>query len=125
MHNIRYQFMYLVYVIILLSCKHLTEKGIQVTVKNSSSSTINEIEIGTSEKLATINYVKLNPGKEKNTLLTMKDNKTDGTYSIQYTLPDGKKENINAGYYTNGAPLEGSMFIDIKSDTTLVTFSRY
>jgi hypothetical protein len=52
------------------------------------------------------------------------DNKTGGSYSKHYTLPHGKKENIDAGYYTNGARLEKSMFIDIKSDTILVTFSR-
>lgn len=114
--------MFFVYVLILLSCSQHTDKGIEVTVKNSSSSTIHDIEIGTSEKLSTINDVTLNPGKKKSFFLSMKENKTDGFYSIQFTLPDGRKENIAAGYYTNGAPMEKSMYIDIQSDTTLVTF---
>jgi hypothetical protein len=117
--------MFLVYVLILISCKPYTEKGIAVIVKNSSSSTIHDTEIGTSEKLSTINNVILNPGKEINSFLKMKENKTDGSYIILYTLANGKKENIDAGYYTNGAPIERSMYIDIQRDTTLVTFSRY
>lgn len=125
MCSINNKFMFLVYVLMIISCKLHTEKGIEVSVKNSSSSTIHDIKIGTSEKLSTINNLILNPGNEKNSFLIMMENKTDGSYIILYTLSNGKQQNIDAGYYTNGAPMERSMYIDIQSDTALVTFSRY
>lgn len=125
MKCINNRFLFFVYLVTLLSCKQHTEKGIEVIIKNSSSSTIHGLEVGTSEKLAAINSLELNPDQELNTFLPMKENKTDGSYGVRYTLADGRKENLKVGYYTNGAPLERSMYITIENDTTLVTFSKY
>jgi hypothetical protein len=118
-----FKLVFFLYVLSFISCKLYSGDGIEVTLENTSSSIIHDVEIGTSEELATIKYIKLEPGEKIDSFLSMKENKSDGDYQIKFTRPNGKKENIKAGYYTNGGSLETTMHINIKEDTVLVSFS--
>ncbi|RZK65386.1 MAG: hypothetical protein EOO85_28390 [Pedobacter sp.] len=110
------------FVLILLGCERQTDEGIKITVENNTSLPIHDLEIGTTEELDTIKILKLNPKEEIDSVLLMEENKLDGSYTIKFTRSDNQKEQIKRGYYTNGAPLEKSMLIDIQSDTTIITF---
>ena len=74
-------------------------------------------------KLQIAEFDEIGPNKSVADFLSMKYNKTDGAFVLEFTRADGTKDNIDGGYYTNGEPLAKSVEFEIKSDTTLVTFS--
>ena len=98
------------------------ENGIEIKVKNKSNSTIANVEFTTTERIEIINIEKLEPNKSKTEFLSMKNNKTDGAYSLTFTRANGKEELISCGYYSNGGSLDHWVDFEIENDTTIVKF---
>ena len=60
--------------------------------------------------------------ENKSDFLTMKDNKSDGNYVLEFTR-NGKKEIQGYGYYTNGGALDKWVEFEIENDTITKRFS--
>ena len=114
-------------VVILLftfsSCYLLKENGIDVEIVNNSNSTITNIKFTTSERLEFVEIEKIKPNETISEFLSMKYNKSDGGYFIEFTRADGKAEKSGGGYYTNGGSLDRWVKFEIQNDTTYVKFS--
>ena len=105
------------------SCYLLKENGIDVEIVNNSNSTVTNIKFTTSERLEFVEIEKIKPNEAISEFLSMKYNKSDGGYSIEFTRADGKKERSGGGYYTNGGSLDRWVKCEIQKDTTLIEFS--
>lgn len=110
-------------VLTLSSCSRFTENGIVVAIENNTSAPITDVQFTTSEELDVIKTTKIAPKETVNDFLSMTKNQSDGAYFLTFTRANGKKEKIGGGYYTNGGALDRWVQFDIKTDTTLVTFS--
>jgi len=107
----------------LSSCYLLKENGIDVEIVNNSNSTITNIKFTTSERLEFVEIEKIKPNETISEFLSMKYNKSDGGYFIEFTRADGKMEKSGGGYYTNGGSLDRWVKFEIQNDTTYVKFS--
>ena len=111
--------------ILTLSSCHLIGKGngIKFKIENNSDLTITNIKFYTSEKLTIAEYDKIEPNEKISDFLSMKKNKSDGEYILEFTRKNGKKEKSNGGYYTNGGAMDRWIEFNVKSDTTFVKLS--
>ena len=111
-------------ILTLYSC-HLIGKGngIKFKIKNNSELTLTNVKFYTSEKLSIAKFDKIEPNENISDFFTMKNNKTDGEYILEFTRENGIKEKSNGGYYTNGGSLDRWIEFDVKSDTTFVKLS--
>lgn len=109
--------------LVLNSCNLLKENGIGLKIKNNSNSSISNIQFYTTEKLSTLIFNKIEPNKNLKGFLSMKNNKSDGAYTLEFTRLNGKKENFSSGYYTNGKTLDSLVEFEIKEDTILVKYT--
>jgi len=66
--------------------------GIEVKIKNISSEPITNVVFTTTEKLEIIEIDKIEPNKTVTEFLSMKKNKTDGAYSLNFIRANGKKK---------------------------------
>lgn len=110
-------------ILTLNSCFMFKENGIEMEIKNNSNKPITNLEFRTLEKLEVIKIDRIEPNESVSEFLSMRNNKTDGGYSLTFTREDGKKEIRDVGYYTNGGSLDRWVNFEIKSDTTFVRFS--
>lgn len=111
--------------ILTLNSCHVIEKGnrIKFTIENKSDFPIENIKFTTSENLAELNFDKIEPNENVSKFLTMKDNKSDGNYVLEFTRVNGEKESQGYGYYSNGAALDNWVKFEIKNDTITQIFS--
>ena len=111
--------------ILSLNSCHLIGRGngIKFKIENNSELNIKNVKFYTSEKLVIAEFDKIGPNKTVSDFLTMKNNKSDGEYILEFTRENGIKEQSNGGYYTNGGALDRWIEFDIKPDTTLVKLS--
>ncbi len=111
--------------ILTLNSCHLIGKGngIEISIENKSNFPIEKVRFSTSENLSELKFDKIEPNENISNFLTMKDNKSDGSYILEFTL-NGKKETQNYGYYTNGGALEKWVEFKIKNDTVTCKFSE-
>ena len=101
----------------LNSCQFIgVRKGINFKIENKSNNTLKQITFSTSEMLDVISFDNINPNESVSGFLTMKDNKSDGTYVLEFTQ-NGKREIKRNGYYTNGIALDHWIEFEIKNDT--------
>lgn len=114
--------MFIMYLLLVTSCKGRTEKGVEVRIENNSSSIVHDLEISTSERYVKLKKRSLHPAEVVEAFLPMEKNKRDGDYLVGLTRHGAKKEIHMAGYYTNGSPFERTMKVDIQNDTVLITF---
>jgi len=105
------------------SCYLFKENGIDVEIINKSNSAINNVKFTTSERLEIVEIEKIEPNETISEFLSMKYNKSDGGYFIEFTREDGKIEKSGGGYYTNGGSLDRWVKCEIQKDTTLIEFS--
>ncbi|EDM44619.1 hypothetical protein SCB49_13645 [unidentified eubacterium SCB49] len=98
------------------------ENGIEMTIKNDSNEPITNVEFTTTEKLDVIKIDLIESNESVTEFLSMRTNKTDGTYSLTFTRANGKKEVSGGGYYTNGGSLDHWVDFTVKIDTTIVKF---
>ncbi|GAB1855380.1 hypothetical protein MHTCC0001_02140 [Flavobacteriaceae bacterium MHTCC 0001] len=107
----------------LHSCFLFKENGINFQIKNSSNLSLKSIKFYTSEKLEIIEFDKIEPQGIVSGFLSMKNNKSDGCYIIEYIASDNSKKTVKSGYYTNGGALDRWVNYEIKTDTLLTKFS--
>ena len=116
----------LIAIILLLtfnSCYLLKENGIEFTIENKSDFPIESVKFSTSEKLAVIVFDRIEPNQSVAEFLTMKNNKHDGSYTLEFTRSNGIKESRGFGYYTNGGALDRWVEFEIQNDTITRKFS--
>lgn len=99
------------------------ENGIEMEIKNDSNEPITNVEFTTSEKLEVIKIDRIEPNESVNEFLSMRNNQSDGAYSLTFNRANGKKEISGGGYYTNGGSLDRWVKFEVKADTTIVEFS--
>ena len=78
-------------VLYLTSCK-FTEKGISFVIQNESMFKLEKVEFSTSENIAVMKFNKLEPKESVSDFLSMEDNRSDGTYVLEF-VRNGKKRN--------------------------------
>ena len=116
----------LIAIILLLtfnSCYLLKENGIEFTIENKSDFPIESVKFSTSEKLAVIVFDRIEPNQSVADFLSMKNNKHDGSYTLEFTRSNGIKESRGFGYYTNGGALDRWVKFEIQNDTITRNFS--
>jgi hypothetical protein len=97
------------------SCYLFKENKIQFTIENKSDFIIKNVSFTTSEKLTVMKFKKIEPNESVDGFLSMKNNKTDGSYILEFTRSNGIKESRSFGYYSNGkAPYGESVVLEIK-----------
>lgn len=106
----------------LNSCFLFKGNGIEVKITNNSGELITKVEITTTEKLDVIKIDKIEPKESVIEFLSMRNNKSDGAYSLTFTRANGKKEKSGGGYYTNGGSLDHWVDFTIENDTTIIKF---
>lgn len=116
---------FLFFLFIITSCNLFRHKGIDFKIANNTFAPITEVKISTTENLDSTTFDNIGENKSREGFLSMKHNKIDGAYIIEYTREDGNKIESTVGYYTNGTPLNNWIRFEIKSDTTLVNFGDY
>jgi len=107
----------------LNSCYLLKKNGIDFEIVNKSNAEITNVKFTTSEKLNIIEIEKIEPNEIMSEFLSMKYNKTDGAYFLEFTRSNGKKEIFKRGYYTNGGSLDRWVKFEVEKDTVVVEFS--
>ena len=110
-------------ILILNSCIPFKENGIDFEIENNSDSAIEHVKFTTSENLTFMEFDKIEPNKSVGDFLSMKNNKSDGSYVLEFTRPNGKKELLVYGYYTNGGALDRWVEYEIKNDIVTWKFS--
>ena len=106
----------------LHSCFLFKGNGIEVNITNNSGEPITKVEFTTTEKLDVIKIDKIEPKESVTEYLSMRNNKSDGSYSLTFTRANGKKEISGGGYYTNGGSLDHWVDFIIENDTTIIKF---
>ncbi len=108
-------------VMLFTACRDLTKgKGIEVQVSNQSGSLVSEVSVSTSEKLDSLVFPAIKNSNERSGRLSMKDNRTDGSYVLRFKRSDGNYHTLSCGYFTNGAPMDLAVSYIIDNDTVLV-----
>lgn len=105
---------------LLFSCNLTKENGISYKVVNNSDTEINNIVLSTSEKMDSTVIKTIGPNKVVKGFLTMKNTRTDGSYTLTFDHFDGSKEHAQGGYYTNGGSLDSWIRFEIQKDTVLI-----
>ena len=98
------------------------ENGIEVKIKNNSSEPITSVEFTTTERIEIIKIDRIEQNKSITEFLSMKNNKSDGAYTLTFKRANGKKELSGGGYYTNGGSLDHWVDFEVENDTTIVNF---
>ena len=112
-------------ILTLNSCYLFKEKGIEFTIENKSDSIIENVKFTTSENLTVMEFDKIEPNQSVEDFLSMKYNKSDGSYVLKFTRANGKMESQGYGYYTNGGALDRWVEFEIKNDTVTRKFSGW
>jgi hypothetical protein len=112
-------------IILTLSSCHFIGKGsgIEFTIENKSDFPIENVRFTTSENLAELKFDRIEPNENVSDFLTMKENQSDGSYVLEFTRMNGKKETQGYGYYTNGGALDKWVEFEVKNDTITTKFS--
>ncbi|AZQ57867.1 hypothetical protein EJ994_03250 [Maribacter sp. MJ134] len=111
--------------ITLSSCFLFQDKGIVFKIENTSDYPVTNIKISTSEHLDSITFDEIAPKDYREDFLSMKNNKSDGHYTLSFTREDGTTVNENHGYYTHGGSLENWIHFEIQNDTTVVRYGDF
>jgi len=104
---------------IVVSCNFLKD-GIEIEISNNSKVPLKNLKFSTSENKEVLTFKELKSGEKINEFLSMKDNKTDGSFSLEFTNQKGEIKKLTAGYYSNGKPLDNKIIFMIQNDTTLI-----
>jgi len=111
-------------ILFLNSCHFIGKgNGINFTIENKSDFPIENVKFTTSEHLTVMEFDKIEQNKNISDFLSMKNNKSDGEYILEFTRMNGKKVSKGYGYYTNGGALDSSVKFEIKNDTITKKFS--
>lgn len=113
-----------IFILTLSSCNLIGKgSGIKFKIKNNSESTITNVEFYTSEKLVIAKFDKVEANENISGFLSMKNNKSDGEYILEFTRENKINEKSSGGYYTNGSPSDKWIEFEVKSNKTFVKLS--
>lgn len=112
-------------ILIIHSCYLFKENGIEVEIKNNSNTPITDIKFTTTENLNSITYKRIEKDESMEDFLEMKENRSDGSYMLEFKRINGKLETRGAGYYTNGGALDSRILCEIRNDTVYARTSDY
>lgn len=107
----------------LTACSLIREKGIEFTIENNSDFPIEDVKFYTRERLTVMEFDKIVVDQSVSDFLSMKDNKRDGNYILEFTRSDGTRELKGYGYYTNGGALDRWVKFEILNNSISVQFS--
>ena len=107
----------------LISCS-FSGTGIKVEIINNSDERISDIEFTTSEHLEVVQLKAMSPKETVTEFLSMKKNEVDGNYILTFNRANGENEIMQAGYYSNGTPLNKKISYTIEKDSTSVEFTE-
>jgi len=110
--------------LLVSSCFLINENGIDFKIKNNSDLPITNIKFYTTEKLVILKIDKIESNDSISEFLSMKNNKSDGEYILEFTRADGVIETKRCGYYTNGSALDKWVKFNVEKDTTFIKFSE-
>jgi hypothetical protein len=113
---------FILFILSLYSCLSNKENGIHFQVRNNSDAAVTQVEFFTSEKVGVVGFEKIEPGQRVSEFLSMKDNRADGSYVLDFTRANEKKEHFVGGYYTNGASLNRWIQFEITNDSVYIKF---
>ncbi|HMW39473.1 MAG: hypothetical protein K1X68_13040 [Saprospiraceae bacterium] len=108
--------------IIFISCFYISSNGIKVQIKNDSSFPITNVKFYTSEAKSYLTFSSVKVKENVSGFLSMSKNKIDGSYVLEFTRFNGKKELFSNGYYTNGGSLDDEVQITVKNDSAIMNF---
>ena len=106
-----------------MSCS-FSGTGIKVEIINNSNERISDIEFTTSERLEVVQLKEVSPKETVIEFLSMKKNEVDGNYILTFNRANGENEIMQAGYYSNGTPLNKKISYTIEKDSTSVEFTE-
>ena len=113
----------IILVLTLNSCSLFKKNGIEFKIENKSDFTIENVKFSTSEKIEIIEFNKIEPSESVSGFLSMKNNKIDGNYTLEFTRANKIKESKAYGYYSNGSAHYDWVEFEIKNDTINQKFS--
>lgn len=100
----------------------LNPVGIHFKIVNNSNTAITNIKFYTTERTSEFVLDRLEKDATVEDFLSMRKNKAEGTYSIEYTDYKGDQV-VRNGFYAKGKPLDEFVRVAITQDTTIFTFS--
>lgn len=109
---------------VITSCILYSPNGIEVQIKNNSDKIIQNVVFSTTENLDSLMFYTIKPGEKVKGFLSMKENKSDGSYTLVYEDFQKNKFEIERGYYTNGGSSDNLVEFDIRKDTSFVKFDK-
>ena len=118
------KFIALILILSLNSCFQSEGSGIEFYIENNSDFAITDVKFTTSENLASKQFEIIEPNQGVSDFLSMKENVSDGSYVLEFTRYNGKRDSIGAGYYTNGGALDDKLEFKIQNDTIIKIFSE-
>ncbi|MGZ5511474.1 MAG: hypothetical protein ACXWFC_13535 [Nitrososphaeraceae archaeon] len=98
------------------------ENGVNFSIENKSDHPVENVRFTTSEYLHELKFKIINPNEKVSGFLNMEQNRSDGSYVIEFTGKGEKKVAKGFGYYTNGGALEKWAKFQIKNDTVISEF---
>ena len=104
-----------------ISCSKYTSE-INFEIQNNSEKSLSNIKFFTSEKKEVLTFGELKSGQAENGTLSMKENKSDGHYILEFTNANGDIKRYSKGYYSNGKPQNGNVLFEIQNDSVLSHF---
>ncbi|NIK92572.1 hypothetical protein GZ212_10465 [Mangrovimonas sp. CR14] len=111
--------------LLLLSSCDFGRKGIEVKVENTTKSTLHNISVIASPQSYVI-FDSIAPNETTTKFLDMKEtNILDGSFTLNFTYPDGEKATQTFGYHNNGFPNNYLICCKINKMTAYVAFDRY
>ena len=107
--------------LILTSCSQIRNE-IEVSVINKSNFSLKNIKCYTSENKEFVFFNEILINEEKSKFLSMKGNKKDGHYIIEFSNENGDYQKHEDGYFTNGFPLGQLIEFEIQNDTVIFKY---
>ena len=109
---------------VITSCILYSPNGIEVQIKNNSDKIIQNVVFSTTENLDSLMFYTIKPGEKVKGFLSLKETKSDGSYTLVYEDFQKNKFEIERGYYTNGGSSDNLVEFDIRKDTSFVKFDK-
>lgn len=109
---------YLVVLSSLFSCNSINNT-VEISIINNSDKIIKNVKCYTSESKEGVTFALLNPYEKADKHLSMKKNKTDGNYILEFTNENGETIKHIDSYYTNGKTLSNTIIFEIQNDTVI------
>lgn len=109
----------------LNSCYLFQENGIDFKIINNSDLPISDVKFSTTENLDSATFRTIEADQSEKGFLSMKNNRSDGSYTLSFKRKDGSQVESGGGYYTNGGSLDSWIRFEIKNDTILMKLGDF